>query len=116
MATYHPLWGETIIRKPTQKIVAKKSVYTHDYRVFLRLLRRLRSDAGLSQEEVAAKIGRTQSFIGKCERGERRLDVIELQAFCGAIGVSLSDFARQLEKAQKMPLEKLRKYLGDEWP
>ena len=116
VATYHPLWGEFTIQRPSQKIVGKKSVYTHDYRVFLRLLRKLRIDAGMSQEEIAAKIERTQSFIGKCERGERRLDIIELQAFCNAIGITLSDFTRQLEKAQKMPLEKLRKYLGDEWP
>jgi transcriptional regulator with XRE-family HTH domain len=70
----------------------------------------------LSQEEIAIRMGRTQSFIGKCERGERRLDVIEVQAFCGALNLSFSDFARHLEKVQKMPLDKLRKYLGDVWP
>lgn len=58
----------------------------------------------------------TQSFVGKCERGERRLDVVELQAFCGALGVSLPDFARQLEEAQQLSNDQLRDYLGEEWP
>lgn len=54
--------------------------------------------------------------MGKCERGERRLDVIELQAFCGALSVSLPDFARQLEEAQQLSNDQLRDYLGEEWP
>jgi transcriptional regulator with XRE-family HTH domain len=82
----------------------------------LRLLRKLRLDAGLNQEDIAAVMGRTQSFVGKCERGERRLDVIELQEFCQAMNILLSDFSRRLERAQKMPIDKLRKYLNDEWP
>lgn len=82
----------------------------------MRLLRKMRNDADLNQEDIAAAMGRTQSFVGKCERGERRLDVIELQEFCQAMNMSLSDFARRLEKAQEMPSDKLRKHLGDEWP
>lgn len=40
-----------------------------------------RKDAGLTQVEVARRLGRTQSFVTKAERGERRLDVVELRAF-----------------------------------
>jgi hypothetical protein len=61
-------------------------------------------------------LGETQSFVGKCERGERRLDVVELQAFCGAIGVSLPDFAQRLEEAQQLTNDQLHAYLGEEWP
>ena len=82
----------------------------------MRLLRKLRNEAQLSQEEVARRLGKTQSFIGKCERGERRLDVIELQAFCHALGVPLAEFVRQLEEAQHLSNEQLREYLGEEWP
>lgn len=70
----------------------------------------------MSQEEVAQRLGKTQSFIGKCERGERRLDVIELQAFCHAFGMTLADFVQLLEKAQQLSPDRLRKYLGEEWP
>jgi len=48
---------------------------------FLQRLRRARKEAGLTQAEVAKRLGRTQSFVTKAERGERRLDVVELRAF-----------------------------------
>jgi len=42
-------------------------------------LRSARLRAGLTQEQVAAVLGRPQSFASKVESGERRLDPIELQ-------------------------------------
>jgi len=41
-------------------------------------LKKARLKAGLTQEEVASLVGRTQSFIAKIESGERRIDVVEL--------------------------------------
>jgi helix-turn-helix protein len=35
----------------------------------------------LTQGEVAAALNRPQSFVAKCESGERRIDVIELEDF-----------------------------------
>ncbi|TIP82538.1 MAG: helix-turn-helix transcriptional regulator [Mesorhizobium sp.] len=37
----------------------------------------LRKAKGLTQEQVAEKLGRPQSFVAKYEGGERRLDIIE---------------------------------------
>ena len=34
-------------------------------------------DAGLTQQQVADKLEKPQSFVAKYEKGERRLDVIE---------------------------------------
>ena len=62
-------------------------------------LRKAREVAGLSQVELAAKLGLTQSTVGKCERGERRLDVIELREWCLALGVTLNAFCSDLEEA-----------------
>ena len=53
----------------------------------------------LTQIELAKKVGETQSFISKCERGERRIDVIELRRFCQAFGMSFRRFIADLEKA-----------------
>lgn len=80
------------------------------------MLRKLREDAGLGQEDLGKLLGKTQSFVSKCESGDRRLDVIELQEFCRALNIPLSDFVRQLEEAQDLPLPQLMKYLGEEWP
>lgn len=49
-----------------------------EYKQFLELLRKARTEASLTQVEVARQLGRPQSFIAKCESGERRLDVVEL--------------------------------------
>jgi transcriptional regulator with XRE-family HTH domain len=77
----------------------EKSIHSARYRVFVKVLRESRRRAGLSQEQVAERIGETQTFVSKCERGERRIDVIELGAFCRAFGVSLKLFVSVLERA-----------------
>ncbi len=47
----------------------------------LKRLRKARTAAGLTQVEVAEALGRPQSYVTKCELGERRIDPIELQRF-----------------------------------
>jgi transcriptional regulator with XRE-family HTH domain len=51
------------------------------YRLFLTRLREARLGAGLTQMQVAAKLRRPQSFVSKCESGERRVDAVELTEF-----------------------------------
>lgn len=64
------------------------------YRLFLRRLREARLAAGLTQEQVAAKLRRPQSFVSKCESGERRVDVVELQGFAQLYKKDLEFFVR----------------------
>ncbi len=56
-------------------------VHTPEYRYLLARLREARRQAGLTQVQVAKALRRTQSFVTKCELGERRLDPIDLQRF-----------------------------------
>jgi transcriptional regulator with XRE-family HTH domain len=51
--------------------------------------------------ELASRLGVPQSFVSKYESGERRLDVLELRLVCQAVGVSLQEFVRRLEKGLK---------------
>lgn len=76
----------------------QKSVHNPEYAVFLSLLRRARMEAGLSQVDLAERLQETQSFVSKCERGERRIDIIELRLFCSAIGVTLTEFTARIER------------------
>jgi transcriptional regulator with XRE-family HTH domain len=76
----------------------KKSIHSARYRIFLKVLRQTRRQAGLTQAQLAKKIGETQTFVSKCERGERRIDVIELRTFCRAFGSSLKQFVSALER------------------
>jgi transcriptional regulator with XRE-family HTH domain len=68
---------------------------------FLSLVRQMRLDAGLRQEELADKLGVPQSFVSRYESGERRLDVLELRQICKALDASLSEFVRRLEGDSK---------------
>jgi transcriptional regulator with XRE-family HTH domain len=53
------------------------SVFTHQYKIILKYLISARKSAGVTQQELAKKLGKPQSFVSKYERGERRLDVVE---------------------------------------
>jgi ribosome-binding protein aMBF1 (putative translation factor) len=68
----------------------KKSLFSKEYDHFLRALRKARIKAGLTQAEVARRLNRPQSFVSKCESGERRVDVVEASAFCKIYGVNLT--------------------------
>lgn len=59
------------------------------------LLRQIRLDAELTQLQLAEKIGQTQSYVSKYESGEQRLDLIELEAVCKAVGIKLTSFVEQ---------------------
>ena len=67
--------------------------YQRKYDEFLQRLRQARLDAGLTQQEVAARLGKSQSFVSRSENGQRRVDVVELQAFAEIYGKWLGDFA-----------------------
>jgi transcriptional regulator with XRE-family HTH domain len=76
-----------------------KSIHTPEYRLFLTLLRKQRDASELSQEQVASKLGLTQSAYSKFERGERRIDLVELAMICRALNVSLVSFVEQFDQA-----------------
>ena len=62
-----------------------RSLFSAPYGELLRLLVSARRDAGLRQVDLAERLGKPQSFVSKVERGERRLDVVELIVVARAI-------------------------------
>jgi len=76
-----------------------KSVHTRNYRLFLELLINARKDAGVTQEQLARRLNRPQSFVSKCENGERRVDVIELLQILQSIGVEPISFIKKIVRA-----------------
>ena len=75
-----------------------KSIYTREYETLVRLLREAREEANLTQVDLAELLEQSQSFVSKYERGERRLDLIQLRTICLALGISLTDFVKRLER------------------
>ncbi len=60
-------------------------LHENSYRALLPLLRRWREDANLSQQGMAERLGKPQSYVHKCEVGERRLDALEYMEWALAL-------------------------------
>jgi len=60
-------------------------------------LKALRHERGLTQTEVAERLGRDQVFVSNCESGRRRIDPIELMAFARVYDVELADVLEKLD-------------------
>jgi transcriptional regulator with XRE-family HTH domain len=72
-----------------------------EQKALLSLLRRLRTQAGLRQVDVARALGKPQAFVSYYESGARRLDLLELRQICRILGVSLVNFVRRFERLLK---------------
>lgn len=73
------------------------SVHSDAYRSFLKALVALRNERNMSQAELAAKLHKPPSFVGKYELGERRLDVVELMVILRELDAEFGVFWRQAE-------------------
>jgi len=62
-----------------------KSLHSPEHQALCQLLLAVRRKSGLTQQTVAKRLKRPQSFVAKVEGGERRLDVIEFIDFARAI-------------------------------
>lgn len=78
-----------------------KSIHSPAQRKLQRLLRQVRNGAGLRQIDLAKLLRKPQSFVSKYEAGERRLDLLELQQVCQAVGVTLVEFVERFENSLK---------------
>lgn len=77
----------------------QKSIYTAEHERFLQLLRQIRKEAGLTQSQLAERLGTLQSRITDYERGVRRMDLMELRQVCEAVGIPLAEFIRRFEES-----------------
>ena len=76
----------------------EKSVFTREYEILVELLREVRESARVTQVELAERIEENQVFVSRIERGESRLDVVQLRTICIALGLTLPAFIRKYEK------------------
>lgn len=57
------------------------------YGAAIAFLIRARTEAGVSQRDLADRLGKHRSFVTKVESRERRLDIVEFVAICRALGL-----------------------------
>ena len=63
----------------------------------LQLMKDVREEAGVTQAELATRLGRPQSFVSKYEVGERGLYFLEVREICLALGLRFSKFVERFE-------------------
>jgi transcriptional regulator with XRE-family HTH domain len=68
------------------------------YEFLQRALIEARQSRGLTQTEIAARLGKPQSFVSKYESGERRLDVIEFLNVCEALSIKPDGILNEIGK------------------
>lgn len=72
-----------------------KSLHSRQYTIFRDLLTQAREDVGMTQVQVAAKLGKPQSYVSKYESGDRRLDVTEFVQIADLLSLDISGFLDQ---------------------
>ena len=75
----------------------QKTIFTPEQEQLRALIREARREAELTQADMALLLGWPQAILSNIERGERRVDVLELRQICWAAGVPLDEFVRRLE-------------------
>ncbi len=73
-----------------------KQLRTARHKALMRVLAEARQAAGMTQRDLAAKLGRAHSFVGKYESGERQLSVLEFVAVADALKVAAPELLRRV--------------------
>lgn len=69
-----------------------KTIHADEYLKIVERLKQARVNAGLTQEEAAIKLKKSQSYVSKIEAGEQRIDILELKAMARLYGKKIDYF------------------------
>lgn len=69
-----------------------KTIHSNKNKKLIETIKKMRTEKGFTQLELANKLSKPQSFISKIESGERRIDLIELEKICCLLDFDLIDF------------------------
>lgn len=82
-----------------KRLYALKTIATHAYASHIKWLREQREQQDLTQADLAAKLGKPQSYVAKVEVLERKLDVLEYVLWTRALMQDPADTIRHLSDA-----------------
>lgn len=77
----------------------QKAIGTPEQEVLQELLKTCRQEAGLTQRELAARLNTIHTRIGGYERGQRRMDLVQLDEYTAALGIPLVRFVQRYADA-----------------
>lgn len=72
--------------RSTRTTALRKTLRSRGHQTLIHILVAAREKAGLTQRDLAARIKRPHSFVGRMEAGERRVDVIEFIEIARVLG------------------------------
>jgi len=78
-----------------------KQLRTARHRLLIATLVKARHEAGLTQQELAARLVRVQSFVAKVETGERQLSILEFCDYAEALGWDRAELLRSAVKDRR---------------
>jgi transcriptional regulator with XRE-family HTH domain len=82
----------------------QKSLGTRKHAILRRILRERRLAAGLTQRQLAERLGTVHSRIGGYENEDRRMDLVQLEEYSVALGVPLLELVAEYVKATEQDL------------
>jgi transcriptional regulator with XRE-family HTH domain len=77
-----------------------KTLGTARHRALIALLIQKREAVGLTQTELAARLGEYQSFVARLESGERRVDVVEFLELANLLDFDPHEALDQLSRVK----------------
>lgn len=72
--------------------MSSSGIFFFDKKAVIKNIRAMRSTLGMTQEEVAGRLGMTQAAYGAWETGRKKLTFDNLEQIAGAFGCDVSDF------------------------
>lgn len=64
-----------------------RSLRTPEHLALMQVLAKVRKEKGITQQELADRLRRPQSYVAKVETGERRLDVVEFIEWADGVDI-----------------------------
>ena len=77
-----------------------RHIRTPRHKMLMATLKSARETAGLTQRELAQRLDRAHSYVGKIESGERQLNVLEFCEYVQALGADPAEVLRGIAKVR----------------
>ena len=74
-----------------------------------RIIKRIRLQQGLSQEELALRANLDRTYISGIERGVRNVTIMSLAKVLSALGIDIKKFALELMKEEEFTEDLIQK-------
>jgi len=75
-----------------------KAIYDARYRELIARLKGARNKAGLTQADVASRMGRCRTWVAKIEACELECGIMDLLGFCKVYGLRARDVIKEMEE------------------